>query len=121
MFCDGFWLEHCPVFFSDEYNKLCWNILNVEFSREELASACTGLEADILMVHIHPALHICVVVGDVNFGSAAVPFFRPEEVVIQNQMTAEWTDRDRDKSSSRKRWTSLLRSLSPAAPIMTRK
>ena len=86
-----------------------------------MASACTGFEADILTGHIRPALHICVVAGDVNFGSAAVPFFRPEEVVIQNQMTAEWTDRVRDKSSSRKRWISLLRSLSPAAPIMTPK
>ena len=86
-----------------------------------MASTCVGLEANILTGHIRPALLLCVVAGDVNSVSAAVPCFRPEEVVIQNQMAAEWTDRDRDKSSSGKRWTSLLRSLSPAAPIMTPK
>ena len=64
-----------------------WNILNFNLSREELAGACIGLEADILTMHIRLVLHICVVAGDVNFGSAAVPCFRPEEVVIQNQKT----------------------------------
>ena len=83
---------------------LGWTQFFVELRR----SVCTSLETDALTEHLRL---------DLQEISASVLrqcfIWDQKKLWFRMSMTAEWSDRDRDRRNLKERWTSLLRWLSP--------
>ena len=87
-----------------ETQILGWTQFFVELRR----SVCTSLETDALTEHLRLDLQ------EISASVLRQYFISGQKKLwFRMNMTAEWSDRDRDKKNLKERWTSLLRWLSP--------